>query len=232
MPTKRTYPDACGLAQALNVIGERWALLIVRELLLGPKRFVDLHQDMPGISKAVLSQRLDELEGRAVLRRRRLAPPASVRVYELTEWGVELEPIVRTLGHWGARSPFFDADQPLSCTSAAISMRAMFDTEATHDAGEQRELTIDLELGQERLRAVIRSGEFDIQRAPADTKTTPPANVTVTTTPNELAKLLYTNRTVDYALAGGTLTLSGDRAAFELFTACFRLPASTEPLTM
>ncbi|WP_083666561.1 helix-turn-helix domain-containing protein [Saccharomonospora sp. CUA-673] len=72
MATRRSYPDSCGMAQALNVIGERWALLIVRELLFGPKRFADLNDELPGISKAVLSQRLDELEARAVLRRRRL----------------------------------------------------------------------------------------------------------------------------------------------------------------
>src|SRR5262245_48168316 len=90
--TKRSYDDSCLTAHALDLVGERWALLVVRELLLGPKRFTDLRHGLPGISPNVLSQRLDELEHAALVHRRRLDPPASVWVYELTGWGRELEP--------------------------------------------------------------------------------------------------------------------------------------------
>ena len=107
----RSYEDGCAAAHALDLIGERWALLVVRELLLGPKRFTDLRAGLPGISPNVLSQRLDELERVGVVRRRRLLPPAASWVYDLTPWGQELEPIILQLGRWGARSP-------LRCPSA------------------------------------------------------------------------------------------------------------------
>src|SRR3712207_2524226 len=93
--SKRRYDDACGTAHALDLIGERWALLVMRELMLGPKRFGDLRRDLPGISANVLTQRLEGLEAAGLLVRRRLAPPASAQVYELTPWGYEAEQIGR-----------------------------------------------------------------------------------------------------------------------------------------
>src|SRR5215208_936562 len=106
MPAKRTYGDPCGIARALDVVGERWALLVVRELLLGPKRFTDLRAGLAHVGPDMLSQRLRELEQAGVVRRRTLAPPAGSRVYELTERGLELEPVVLALGRWGSRAPF------------------------------------------------------------------------------------------------------------------------------
>src|SRR5437667_12278728 len=102
--TKRTYGDRCGVARALDVVGERWALLVVRELLLGPKRFTDLRAGLPHVGPDMLSQRLRELEQAGVLRRGKLPPPASARVYELTERGYELEPVVLALGQIGRAS--------------------------------------------------------------------------------------------------------------------------------
>src|SRR5674536_183545 len=87
MVIRRSYHDACGMALALDLVGERWALLVVRELVLGPKRYTDLRADLPGISTTVLAHRLDELEQTGVVRRRRLAPPAGSTVYELNDWG-------------------------------------------------------------------------------------------------------------------------------------------------
>ena len=91
MSTLRTYGEACAAAHALELVGERWALLIVRELLLGPKRFTDLRAGIPHASANLLAQRLRDLEHAGVLRRSRLGPPASTQVYELTEWGLELQ---------------------------------------------------------------------------------------------------------------------------------------------
>src|SRR5918997_5673996 len=105
MATMRTYCDGCAAAHALDLVGERWALLVVRELLLGPKRFTDLRAGLPSASPNVLAQRLRELEEAGVVRRRKLPPPAASRVYELTDWGMELEPVIIGLGRWGARSP-------------------------------------------------------------------------------------------------------------------------------
>src|SRR5580693_5149596 len=103
MPTTRTYGDACGIARALDIVGERWALLVVRELLLGPQRFSDLRRALPGASSNLVTDRLRELQRSGVVRRRKLAAPAGSWVYELTEWGQELEPIVLALGGWGLR---------------------------------------------------------------------------------------------------------------------------------
>ena len=100
---KRRYDDACGTAHGLELIGERWALLVLRELLLGPRRFSQLRADLPGLSANVLTQRLAELEERGLARRRMLPPPASAQVYEATEWGLEAEPVIQALGRWAAR---------------------------------------------------------------------------------------------------------------------------------
>src|ERR1700685_3017592 len=104
MTEKRSYGDSCGIARALDLVGERWALLVVRELLLGPKRFTDLRAGLPKVSADVLSQRLRELERIGAVQRRKLPPPAGVQVYELTDWGRELEPVLLALGRWGSRT--------------------------------------------------------------------------------------------------------------------------------
>lgn len=122
MPTSRSYGDACGIARALDVVGERWALLVVRELLFGPQRFSDLRKALPGASSNLLTDRLRELETRAVISRRKLAPPAGSWVYELTEWGRELEPILLALGGWGLRVPRGEG-ATLSATSMMIFLR-------------------------------------------------------------------------------------------------------------
>ena len=124
MPTSRSYQDACGIARALDVVGERWALLVVRELLLGPQRFSDLRRALAGASSNLVADRLRELQGRGVVRRRKLAPPAGSWVYELTEWGRELEPIVLALGRWGVRVPLPAGPITLSATSVLIFLRA------------------------------------------------------------------------------------------------------------
>src|SRR5712692_10221349 len=95
--SKRSYEDGCAAAHALDLIGERWALLVVRELMLGPKRFTDLRAGLPGISANVLTQRLDELSDVAIVRSRQLDPPAGAWVYELTDWGRDFEPILSAL---------------------------------------------------------------------------------------------------------------------------------------
>ena len=111
MPGNRSYGGQCGVARSLDVIGERWALLIVRELLVGPKRFNDLLAGLPGASPNVISQRLRELTGHGVICQRELPPPARVHVYELTDWGRELEPVILHLGRWGDRAPLPEGAQ-------------------------------------------------------------------------------------------------------------------------
>jgi DNA-binding HxlR family transcriptional regulator len=124
MPTSRSYGDACGIARALDVVGERWALLVVRELLLGPQRFTDLRHALPGASSNLLTDRLRELDAHGVIHRHRLPPPAGSWVYDLTPWGRELEPIVLALGAWGIRVPLPDGPTTLSATSVLIYLRS------------------------------------------------------------------------------------------------------------
>src|SRR3954453_16884712 len=125
--SRRSYDDACGAAHALDLVGERWALLVIRELMLGPKRFGALRRDPPGISTNVRTQRLEGLEEVGVVVRRRLPPPASAQVYELTPWGYEAEPILQVMGRWAARSPSHDPRLPLSAVSLLLSFRTMVD---------------------------------------------------------------------------------------------------------
>ncbi len=121
MARVRTYDDGCAAAHALDLVGERWALLVVRELLLGPKRFTDLRSGLPNASPNVLAQRLRGLEAAGVVRRRKLPPPAASRVYELTEWGKDLEPVIISLGKWGVRSPSKPRDTELGVDSLVLS---------------------------------------------------------------------------------------------------------------
>ena len=123
MPTTRTYGDRCGIARALDVVGERWALLVVRELLLGPQRFSDLRRALPRASSNMVADRLRELEGHGVVGRRTLPPPAGSTVYELTPWGRELEPVVLALGGWGIRAPQPPGQPTLSATSVLLFLR-------------------------------------------------------------------------------------------------------------
>src|SRR3954452_12867398 len=118
---RRHYEDACAAAHALDLVGERWALLVMRELLLGPKRFSDLRASLPGISANVLTQRLESLEAAGVLGRRRLPPRAASQVNDLTPGGYQSEPIFQALGRWAARSPTHDPRLPLSPVSLLLS---------------------------------------------------------------------------------------------------------------
>src|SRR5690606_34821577 len=141
-PAKRSYDDACAAAHALDLIGERWSLLVMRELMLGPKRFSDLRADLPGVSANVLTQRLEGLEEAGILRKTKLPPPASVQVYELTDWGYESEPILQALGRWAARSPKHDPNLPISTTSFLLSLKTMMD----HDRSSGLRAVIGLRL--------------------------------------------------------------------------------------
>src|SRR5207253_6882562 len=162
--TRRSYADGCGAAHALDLVGERWALLIVRELVLGPKRFSDLRAGLPGISPNVLTQRLTELEQAAIVRRRKLAPPAGARVYELTDWGLELEPVIMALGRWGARSPALPQGASISVDALILSFRTMFDANAA--SGFQA--SIELRLGEDHFHANIARRAIELGRGPAE----------------------------------------------------------------
>src|SRR4051795_1631241 len=126
---KRRFDDACGLAHALELLGERWAMLVLRELAYGPRRFSELKGDLHAISANVLSQRLAELEGRGLVRKTKLPPPASVQVYEATAWGLEVMPLIASLGRWAARSPWHDPTLQMSHVSVMMSLQTLISPE-------------------------------------------------------------------------------------------------------
>ena len=212
---KRRYDDACGTAHGLELIGERWALLVMRELMLGPKRFSDLRADLPGISANVLTQRLEGLEGNGLLKRRKLPPPANAQVYELTPWGYEAEPIVQTLGRWAARSPAHDPTLPISATSIMLSFRTMYNAERARALGA----TIGFRFADDAFIATAEAGELKVVRGdPAE------AEAIFVGEPTVLAGAVYGKVPLDDLAAAGALAVEGDRAAAERFISIFELP--------
>ena len=206
---KRSYDDACGTAHALELIGERWALLVLRELMLGPRRFSELRADLPGISANVLTQRLAELEHRGLLVRRRLPPPASVQVYEATEWGLEAEPIVQALGRWAARSPRHDPTLPLSAVSILLSFRTMLNEKKA----KGMDAHIGFVFGHDQYVGRLRKGRLRIVRAPAVA-----CDAVFTAEPTALAAVVYGGASTDL------IGIEGDRDLAARFLALFALP--------
>ena len=212
---RRWYEDACAAAHALDLVGERWALLVMRELIFGPRRFSDLRACLPGISANVLTQRLAGLEAAGVLRRRRLPPPGAAQVYELTPWGLESEPIFQALGRWAARSPAHDPALPFSAASLLLSLRTML------DAGRAAGLTarIGFRLGAEDYLGVLAAGRIAIAAGPPDG-----ADVVFAGAPAVIAGAIYGGQPLAVLEAAGVLRVTGDRALAERLVTLFPLP--------
>jgi DNA-binding HxlR family transcriptional regulator len=218
-PSRRRYEDACGTAHALDLVGERWALLVMRELMLGPKRFSDLRADLPGISANVLTQRLEGLEAAGVLSRRKLPPPASAQVYELTSWGYESEPIFQTLGRWAARSPEHDPSLPLSPVSLFLSFRTMIDPRRARGLRAR----IGFRIGAQTYLAQLASGRIEIAPGALDK-----ADVIFNGTAPAIAAAVYGGQPLRALAASGALSVEGDRALAERFVTLFPLPPKAE----
>jgi DNA-binding HxlR family transcriptional regulator len=212
---KRSYDDACGAALGLELLGERWAMLIVRELMYGPKRFGELRASLPGISANTLTQRLEGLEGSRILQRRKLPPPASAQVYELTEWGYEAEPIIQYLGKWATRSPEHDPTLPLSSASLIMSMKTMIDRRRS----ERLSARVGFRLGEESFVGRLAHGAFQVWRGEIER-----ADVTFVTQPRAMAAALYGGVPLAAIEAEGQMRIEGDRGLAERFVTLFPLP--------
>ncbi|ASR38282.1 transcriptional regulator [Prauserella marina] len=217
MSGKRHYGDACGVARALDVLGERWTLLIVRELLLGPKRFTDLRAGLPNASQNVLSHRLRELTENGIVVHRRLGPPARVAGYELTERGRELEPVLFALAGWGSRVPLDEATE-LSADALMLALRTTF---SPRDA---QAMTCELRVDGDRFVADVAEGELTISRLPVSMTASP--DVVIDTDVATLRSLAFGGRRLGGALRRRTVSLEGERAMAESFLACFQRPAA------
>ncbi|MGR3822429.1 MAG: winged helix-turn-helix transcriptional regulator [Salipiger marinus] len=159
-PHGRWYGDACGTAFGLEILGERWSLLIVRELMFGPRRFSDIRAQLPGLSAKVLTERLSGLEASGVLRRHAAPDPAPAQLYGLTAWGYAAEPIIQDLGRWAAASPLHDPTLPLSPAAFMLSLRTML------DGGAARALTatVVFEIDRTQFTARLAGGAMPVER--------------------------------------------------------------------
>ena len=216
MAGKRTYGDPCGIARALDVIGERWALLVVRELLLGPKRFTDLRAGLPHVGPDVLAQRLRELEQAGVVRRGKLPPPAGARVYELSNWGRQLEPVVLGLGRWGSQAPFPRDHTELGIDALVLALKTLFNPARVDGL---LGATYELRLGEQVFAVCLRDSGLDASRGPA---TDPVA--TITADAAVLQQVLWHGRSWREAVRAGDLQIAGDRSAAARLLRLFPLP--------
>lgn len=216
MAGSRSYEDPCGIARALDRIGERWALLVVRELILGPKRFTDLRTGLPSVSPNVLSQRLRELESSGVVERRTLPPPANVTAYELTPWGRELEPVILALARWGSRATPLPLGE-LSLDALLIALEVTFDPAAAGDLST----CVELRLGDERIRAEVAEGRLAVTRGPGGDG----CDAFIAADVPCLRQVAFGMRSLAQALREGDLVIGGDEVTAARFLTLFRRPA-------
>src|SRR5262245_5767120 len=215
MAGKRSYGDPCGIARALDVVGERWALLVVRELVLGPKRFTDLRAHLPGIATDVLSQRLRQLEQAGVLRPTTLPAPAAGQAYELTDRGRDLEPVLHALGRWGSYEGFQAVRHEMPVDAFAVALSTVFDPGRTNGW----HATVVLDLDGDRVVAHVDDGRLDVRRGEAEQ---PDARIASTVA--ALREVLWRGRPLHDAEADGTVSVHGLRTVVRRFLKLFPGP--------
>ena len=210
----RCYHHYCPVAHSLDLVGERWALLVVRELLNGPKRYTDLLDGLSGIGTNILAARLRDLEQAGVVRRTKLPPPAASTVYELTEYGLELREVVYALGRWGARS--LGPPAPEEALAAGWLLNAL---PATFDERSAGGVTVlyELRAGDEIATVQIADGALAVAPGPADTP-----DAVIRTDAATLFRLVSRELDVPEAVAEGRVEVEGDADALETFVSLFR----------
>jgi DNA-binding HxlR family transcriptional regulator/putative sterol carrier protein len=212
--TLRTYGERCAVSRALDLVGERWALLVVRELLLGPKRFTDLRAGLPKAKPSVLAQRLRELEQGGIVRRRKLGPPAGTRVYELTDSGRELEPIVMALGRWGRRVPI-RRGAARGIDSEVLALKWRFDPEAAGDLSARYELCV----AEDRFRIEVAGGRIETRRGDAEAP-----DAIIETSPEALEAVIVDGRDFAEAVRSGEMRIEGDEGLASRFLGLYKAP--------
>lgn len=212
----RTYEDACGIARSLDAIGERWALLVVRELVFGPKRFTDLRAGLHGISQNVLSQRLRDLEASGIVRRTLLGPPASTRAYELTDLGRALEPVLIAMSRWGALTPP-PPEAEMSNDAFALALKALFVPADEGFHGRAR-----LKLVRDAFDVEVGRDTIDVARVADATSADP--ELVIEGAESALRAVIFGRRTLAAAVRAGDLRLGGTADAASGFLARFARP--------
>src|SRR3954462_1721422 len=204
MARTRTIEDGCGIAHSQELLGQRWALLVVRELVLGPKRFTDLRVGIPDISPNVLGQRLRELEESGIVRRRKLAPPSAAHVYELTEWGRELEPAILSLGRWASGSPSFPAGAEMGPDSLVLALKATFDPAKA----DGLDASYELWLGEAPFNISVKGKAFEAARGEAEA-----ADAVIRSDPDTIARIAFQGNRLGKELESGGGGPDGARRA-------------------
>ncbi|HEX8860498.1 MAG TPA: winged helix-turn-helix transcriptional regulator [Actinomycetes bacterium] len=213
--SRRTYGQYCGLAHALELVGERWALLVIRDLLPGPKRFTDLRNGLPRIPTNILSARLKELEASGVIQRRLLPRPQGSVVYELTDYGRELDDVVLRLSLWGVRSLGQPRpDDVVTTDSLIMALRTTF----RRDAAAGLHLGYEVRVGDIVVHALVDDGKVEVGQGPL-----PRPDLVIITGP-ELRALLAGELSPGEAVAGGAVRLTGDPALLDRFVEAFHVP--------
>jgi DNA-binding HxlR family transcriptional regulator len=217
--TIRSYNQYCGLAYALDIVGERWTLLIIRELVAGPRRFKDLLDGLPGVSTNLLAERLKSLAEQGILLQRTLPPPAGSTVYELTPLGRSLEPILLELGKWGSQfvPPSCQDAHLLRLGSYALTFKTFFRPQAAQGIDEIYELHI----GHEILQVQVKDGELAVQQGQALKP-----DVVVHTDMPTLMQLLPGQLQPQAAIAQGRVCIEGDDSALDRLLQMCGLPGA------
>ena len=211
--SKRSYNQYCAIAHALDIIGERWTLLVVREMIMGPRRFTDLMLGLPGIGTNLMASRLKQLEASGIVFRQTLHPPAASSVYALTDLGYGLEPVIANLHRWGSRTqPPPGPDTQFRATWSALAMKLSFDPEAALDLNETYEFRVDDEV----FHAEVRDGALKSVRAPAQSP-----DVVISTDGATFASIVMGRATFRDAVDSGAATVDGDCEALRRCAAVF-----------
>jgi DNA-binding HxlR family transcriptional regulator len=193
----------------MELLGERWSMLVLRELAYGPRRFSELKADLTGISANVLTQRLTELESRKLVRKTKLAPPASIQVYEATEWGLEAVPLIASLGRWAARSPWHNPALRMSHVSVIMSFQTLISPELAGDLHAR----IGFQFGDVSYVATIHDGRFDVERRPVED-----CDVEFIGDPCDVAAVVHGGAPLEM------IEVRGDMELAKLFRTLFPLP--------
>src|SRR5690242_3885227 len=183
----------------MELLGERWAMLVLRELAYGPRRFSELKSDLAGISANVLAQRLTELEARNLVRKTKLAPPASIQVYEATEWGLEVVPLIASLGRWAARSPWHNPTLRMSHVSVIMSLQTLISPERAAGMSAR----IGFRFGDVDYVTTLRDGRLDVERGAVSD-----CDVVFIGTPSEIAAVIHGGAPLEMIVVEGDIQLA------------------------
>ncbi|MEJ2409110.1 MAG: winged helix-turn-helix transcriptional regulator [Novosphingobium sp.] len=214
------YGDACAAALGMELIGERWTLLVIRELMLGGRRFSDIRASLPVLSAKTLTERLETLQGLGIVERAYLPPPVSAQVYQLTEWGRGLEPVLQALVRWSLRFPLYDSSLPLTPVSLMLSMRTLIDQAKIGDL----ELWVAFDVGDQHFAGRVRHDGLSIHPA-GDGMMSPDVRFSAESA-SDFTPVFYGKKTPGEA--GNKLKVTGDPALVQRFVDLFALPTKVE----